>query len=217
MVVLVRYVSRDAGTKLRWRVVVDDEGVDLVLPAARSLIHRLDSVAERVPFDAIEVVEGRLEAYPSLGIVTMQRCYALRLRSGRRIVLGEDRALGTGFASSLLIRTVEQILRRGQIAAHDLGMVEGRGGILGVLFASTPPWDTPSLDPERQAQLWRAARMTGALAESAAFTPLFGSGSLSPLLGPLIISTKVAQGIQDSREGPPDVEPLEGPEEPPRP
>jgi hypothetical protein len=196
MFVLFRYVWRDTGAKLGWHIVVDDDGVELRLPRARSLIHRLKPVRERVRFSEIAAVDGRLEGYASLGMAVIQRCYALRLENGRRIVLGEDRAQATAFASSLLTAAVKQIVRRGQVAVNDLGMVEGRGGIVGVLFASAPPWDAPTLSAERQAWFWRKARMTGAVAEGAAFVPLFGSGGVGSVTGGIVTSSKMAQAMR---------------------
>ncbi len=136
----------------------------LDLPRARSLIHRPRPLHATVALDDIEAIETRLEAYSSLGMTNMQRIVALKLRSGELIILGEDRALNTGLASSVLAKAVAQIVRSGGVEVRDLGMVEGRGGFLVVFFTSAPPWDTPSLGPERQKALWDAAGMTGALA-----------------------------------------------------
>ncbi len=79
-------------------------------------------------------------------------------------MLGEDRALGTSMASSFFADAVECIVQRGQLDTRDLGMAEGRGGILSVLFTSPPRWDTPGLGAEKQADLWRRVAWTGALA-----------------------------------------------------
>ena len=115
---------------------------------------------------ATMLVETRLEAYTSVGMVSMHRSYALKLKTGRLIMLGEDRALNTAMASSILANTVKHIVRRGKLEARDLGMAEGRGGILLVLFTAPPSWDAPSLSDDRQATLWRAAGMTGQVAVS---------------------------------------------------
>ena len=47
---------------------------------------------------------------------------------------------------------------------RDLGMAEGQGGILAVLFTSPPRWDAPNLGVERQTALWHRAVWTGAFA-----------------------------------------------------
>lgn len=169
------YVRRDMRGKRGWKIEIDEGVLALDLPRERSLIYRLEPVSTHLRFDEIAAVETRLEAYPSLGMANMHRVYALRLNTGDLIILGEDRALNTRLANLTLANTVERIVRDGKFEVRDLGMVEGKMGLLCVLFASAPPWDTPSLDDERQAVLWRKAGMTGNLAASAAFLTVFGA------------------------------------------
>lgn len=164
MVVLARYVLRDVRAKWGWRIAIGTDALDLDLPSGRSLIHRLDPVHARVRYDQIDAIETRLEAYRSFGMANMHRSYALRLKTGDLIVLGEDRAVGTSMASSFLADTVEHIVQRGGLDIRDLGMAEGRGGIFSVLFTSPPRWDTPGLGTEKQTDLWRRVAWTGALA-----------------------------------------------------
>lgn len=170
--VLFLNVLRDTRSKLGWRMGIGADILELDLPGGRSLIHRLDPVRARLSYDEIEAVETRLEAYPSFGMVNMHRAYALKLKSGDLIMLGEDRTLNTGLASATLSRAVQEILQHRELEVRDLGMARGRGGLLCVLFASPPPWDAPSLDDDRQAALWRRAGMTGKLARSAASATL---------------------------------------------
>ncbi len=177
MLVLFRYVLRDTRGKSGWRITISADALDLDLPRGRSLIHRLEPVHARLLLDDIEMVETRLEAYPSFGAVAVHRSYALKLKKGELIILGEDRAQNTGYASSKLAEAIDKIVRHGKFGAHQLGMVEGRGGIFMVLFASAPPWDTPSLSVERQEVLWRAAGITGSLAKSAALVTLLNTHS----------------------------------------
>jgi hypothetical protein len=43
-------------------------------------------------------------------------------------------------------------------------MVEGQGGLLGLMFTSVPRWETESMSAERMQALWHKAAMTGGLA-----------------------------------------------------
>ena len=162
--VLFRYVLRDARARRDWRIAVGTDALVLDLPGGRSLVHRLDPVRTQVCFNQIEAIETRLEAYRSFGMTNMHRSYALKLKTGDLIVLGEDRALNTGMASDFFANAIEVIARHGDLEMRDLGMTEGRGGILSVLFTSPPRWDAPDLSTERQAALWRNATWTGRLA-----------------------------------------------------
>jgi len=56
---------------------------------------------------------------------------------------------------------VAKIIERGGMATRDLGMAEGKGGILGVLFTAPPPWSAPSLSNDQQSVLWGRAALTG--------------------------------------------------------
>ena len=181
MGVLFLYLLRDTAGNLGWCIAIGADALDLDLPRGRSLIHRLDPVHSHIRFDEIEAVEGRLEAYATLRMTNMQRAYALKLKTGSVIILGEDRALNSDLESSIVAKTVERIVRRGKLGTRDLGMVEGSGGILGVLFASAPPWDAPSLSAERQAALWADAGMTGSLAKAAMYVTLLGTPAFATM------------------------------------
>jgi hypothetical protein len=82
------------------RVAFDHDTVTLDLPAGRSLIHRVPAQRLTIPCADIAAIETRLEAYRSLGMVNMQRAYALRGKSDDWVFLFEDRALGTAVATS---------------------------------------------------------------------------------------------------------------------
>jgi hypothetical protein len=58
------------------------------------------------------------------------------LRNGALTVLGEDRALGTGCEQLGANRLAAAWAARAEIAITDLGMVEGRGGVLMVAGAT---------------------------------------------------------------------------------
>ncbi len=170
LVVMFTYVLRDTRGKVGWHIAIGATALDLDLPRGRSLIHRLDPVHSHICFDEIEAIETRLEAYSSLfGLTNMHRVYALKLKTGDVIILGEDRALHTAFESSILSGAVGEIIRQSHLELRDFGMAQGQSGFLTVLFASPPRWDAPSLSSARQAELWAAAEWTGRLAEKAAF------------------------------------------------
>lgn len=161
MVALTVYVWRDLRGNWGLRVELDNDGMKLDLPAGRSLIHRPPALHLTIPYSDIAAVDTRLEAYGSLGMAIMQRSYALHRKSGALIFLFEDRALGTAFKSSQFEDIVADLMARTGLKLHDLGMVEGRGGVLAAWGTHAPDWAAPSLSPARQDRLWRRAIGTG--------------------------------------------------------
>ena len=93
----------------------------------------------------------------------MQRAYVLHRTNGQLIFLFEDRALGTPYATSFFPKLARDIAARAGVPLRDLGMDQGNLGILGVWGAHAPDWSSPALSAERQAKLWRAAALVGAL------------------------------------------------------
>jgi hypothetical protein len=137
--------------------------VALRLPANRSLIHRPSAFDGVIAYSDIAAIETRLEAYRSAGLAAMQRAYALRQRDGTLIILGEDRALGTGLAQYGADQIAAKLAARAGIAFTDLGMVEGRGGVLMVGGAAPDVWSAASLGQSQQKRLWRRVALTGAV------------------------------------------------------
>jgi hypothetical protein len=163
---LTGHVARDLHGKWGTRVVMDDPMLTLDLPSGRSLIHRPPTQHLRIPYADIEAIETRLEAYGSLGMGIMQRAYVLHRKNGELIFLFEDRALGTGLASDMFSKLAADIAERAHVPLRDLGMVEGRGGVLAVWGTHAPDWAAPSLPLAQQFRLWRHAAFTGTLAFS---------------------------------------------------
>ena len=163
MVILFLYVLRDMRSVWGWQVHLEDDTLDLRLPAGRSLSRHADRYCGRIPAIQLEAIETRLESYGSFLASNMHRSYALRLRSGEVILLGEDRALGTAYEMSTLGDHVSKIMQHYDLPLHDLGMAEGKAGILQVLFSSPPARDAPNLDDRAQGKLWRRAITTGRL------------------------------------------------------
>ena len=160
---LVAYVWRDAATKWGMHVAFDAARALFHLPAARGLTRHLPNFSATVEYAAMAAVETRLEAYRSMGMAAMQRAYALRLKSGELIFLGEDRGLGSSVAQVGVGVLAAELARRAAIGITDLGMAEGKGGVLMVAGAAAPGWDSPTLPGAAQARLWRSVIWTGAL------------------------------------------------------
>jgi hypothetical protein len=161
---LARYVGRDLRGKWGLRVELTADRLLLQLPAGRSLIHRPPALRASIPYADIAALETRLEGYRSLVMAMLQRVYALRCQSGELIFLFEDRAIGSAMAAPYCEAIVKAIVARTHAPLRDLGMVEGKGGVLGVWGTQTVDWGTPSLDEARQRRLWRAAYITGYIA-----------------------------------------------------
>jgi hypothetical protein len=166
---LTGYVWRDLSGKWSYWVRLDASAVTLNLPAGRSLIHRPPKQRLTIRYVDIGSIETRLEAYGSLGMETMQRSYVLRRKNGDLIFLFEDRALGTGLETYLFADFASDFAARAGVELRDLGMVEGKGGFLGVWGTHAPDWAAPSLPLAQQWRLWRHAAFTGSLAFAVIF------------------------------------------------
>jgi hypothetical protein len=168
MLVLADYLRRDCRAKRGWMIEIEPGELFLDLPDGRSLMARQTRVRCRLDVSDVAAIETRLESFRAFGLGNLQRSYALRLKSGALIVLGEDRALATKLADETLARMVDILTRMTGLALHDRGMVDGKGGFLGVLFTSVPEWDAPSLTAQQQSDRWRRAGMTGGIVALAA-------------------------------------------------
>lgn len=160
---LAAYVLRDARARRGSRIVIEGDEIDLDLRPGRSLVAWLPAVHIRLRPGEIAALETRLEAQLSLGMVNMLRSYALRLHDGRHVVLGEDRALGTGLAAQRMGKAAQALAREAVLAWRDLGMVEARRRPLLLARSAPVSWDAPGIDEGRQAALWRNARAVGRL------------------------------------------------------
>ena len=163
---LTGYVLRDLRGKWGLRVELLPDRMVLDLPAGRSLIHRPVAQHLTIPYTDVDAVETRLEAYPSLGMEMMQRAYVLSGKQGDRIFLFEDRALGSPLENPTYSKIAVAITERARVPLRDLGMVEGRGGLLAAWGTSAPDWAAPSLPLAQQLRIWRHVATTGTLAVS---------------------------------------------------
>ncbi len=164
---LTWYCGRDLAGKWGLRFAFGPDSVTADLPKGRSAIHRLPREHFVIPYSEIAAIEIRLEAYRSFGMAMMQRPYVLRWKSGAMTFLFEERALGSGMADVEFGDVVAELQARSEAPLNDLGMVEGRGGILGVWGTSAMPWSAPSLPASGQARLWRRVALTGWVAGGA--------------------------------------------------
>jgi hypothetical protein len=64
----------------------------------------------------------------------------------------------------MVARIADATVARAHVPLRDLGMVEGRGGLLAVWGAHAPDWAAPSLPLAQQLRIWRHAATTGTLA-----------------------------------------------------
>ena len=164
LALLANYVWQDCMARRGWQIEIEPGELKLDLPAHRSLMDAGRRLRRRLEVSDVAAIETRLEAYRTFGMVNMHRNYGLRLKSGDLIVLGEDRALASDLSDETMGRFVETIRLKTGLPLRDIGMVEGAGGFLGVLFSSLPRWDEPSLQVERQVMLWQRAALTGGMA-----------------------------------------------------
>lgn len=161
---LCLYVGRDAFAKMRWRIDIGPQTVNLRLPANRSISHKLHSVSQGFARTEIDAIEHRLEGYSSFGLANLQRCYAIRLVDGQRIILGEARALDTALAQTFVADAADRLAQELAIGVEEKPIVGGNGGILGVWFVRPPDWDVAPLDEAAANRLLRRVALTGQLA-----------------------------------------------------
>ncbi len=160
---LTAYAGRDLAGKWGLRIALKPQSLVLDLPYGRSLIHRPSALHCEVAFADIASIETRLEAYITAGMGMMQRAYVLQRKHGEPIFLFEDRAIGTPYESNQFTGLAAEIAARAGVPLRDLGMAEGDGGVLAVWGTHAPDWAAPQLPAARQAKLWRAIALTGAL------------------------------------------------------
>ena len=172
MLGLAAYCWRDMKGKRGATIALDETNLTLRLPGGRSLIENPPPCRATMPLADVAAVEMRLQVYRTLGMAMMQRAYRLRRRSGPPIFLFEERALGTRIAETSMLGVAEEIATRAGVPLDDLGMAEGRAGVLGMWFARPPAWSAAALPADRQARLWRRVGLTGGLVGLAALVVL---------------------------------------------
>ena len=169
MASLCLYLGHDALGKLRWSIRIGERTITLHLPAHRSITHKPKGLRDDIGRDEIDGIEARLEGYTSFGLANLQRCFAIRLRDGRRIILAEDRALRTGLAKPVVSTLVRRLADSLSLEIEEKPMVRGSGGILGVWLVRAPDWNAEPLNEEAARRMLKRVDLTGKIV---AFAPI---------------------------------------------
>ena len=125
---MVRLLWRDMLGKRTASIALTPRGMEVDLPAGRSATNDTTAIHELIPYSDVCAIEMRLEAYPSMGMAKMQRTFRLTRHSGRPVFLFEERGLGIFDVS--VTPLAEEMALRAVVGITDLGMVEGKGGLV---------------------------------------------------------------------------------------
>lgn len=170
---IARAMVRDFVYRSRWHVRLEDAEASLHLPVWRLSSGAEPSLTGPLPYSSIAAIEWREEAMRSMGISSLSRVYAIRLKSGALIALGEDRperhsktytSLVGDAARALASRAGAQIVER--------PMAEGKTGFLGLWGNERAPWpedDAPGTLSEADARSIRRGLLLTQLFPAAAF------------------------------------------------
>lgn len=175
---LARITLREFFFRLRWRVRLDADAAQLDLPASRLLFANEPALSGVLPYSEIEAVEWREEAVRSFGLAAINRVYAIRLKSGGLLLLGEDRPVGKqGQYMTLAGATARALAKRAGVKIQELPMAEGSGGFLTLFGTSRPDW------PERGEALTLSAADERAIRRSLLITQLLPVIAFAILIG----------------------------------
>ena len=153
---------RDMRGKRAASIALTPQGMLLDLRAGRSATNITTAIRELIPYTDVRTIEMRLEAYPSQGMAKMQRTFRLTRHAGRPVFLFEER--GLGLFDESMTPLAEEMALRADIRITDLGMVEGKGGLLSAWFITVPDWSAPAVTPARAEMLWRRVDRTNFMA-----------------------------------------------------
>jgi hypothetical protein len=180
---LANIVIRDCQMKWGWRLSLGREEAWLRLPTGRLLFGRAPAFDGSLHYDEIRNLEWREEAITSLGMVTINQVYAIRLRDGRIILLGEDRPIPrTSLCTTLGGEAAQALARAAGVPLKRQPMVRGEGGFLTLWGTSRPEWpgtdDTAGMSEADERAMHRRLLMTN-LIPAAAFAAVLLVVSLS--------------------------------------
>ncbi|MEZ5652008.1 MAG: hypothetical protein R3E87_15840 [Burkholderiaceae bacterium] len=161
---LARLCWRQARGQYGLRVELHSDALVLALPGDRSLVHAPAAVARRLVPGSIARVLSREEAFAAQLMAMLQRTYWLELVGGERILLFEDRALRTNYATPSLMPVAQAIAQHLGVPFESLPAVEGQGGLMGAWWTAKPGRDAPAIEPERRALIHRRIALTGVAA-----------------------------------------------------
>ena len=142
IIILFDYVRRDGHGRLGWQVGIGADAVFLNLPAGRSFLGKPPAFRDAISFADIASVEHRKEYYSALGIDADTKSWALRLKDGRVIVLGDDRPIPRqpGTHTTIVGEAARAIAAAAGARIIGRKGVKGRPGFLAILGASAPDW-----------------------------------------------------------------------------
>lgn len=180
---LANIVARDTAMKLRWRISLGREEAWLRLPTGRLLFGRAPALNASLRYADIRHLEWREEAITSLGMVTINKVYAVRLKDGSLILLGEDRPIPRTMQwTTLSGEAAEALARASGVPLKRLPAAEGEGGFLTLWGAARPEWpgtdDASGLSEAETRALHRRLALTN-LIPAAAFAVVLLVVSLS--------------------------------------
>ncbi len=140
-VLLCRMVMRDFVMKNTWRVSLGPINAWFQLPIRRLLYAPAPRLTGPLAYSAIRGIEWREEAFRTMGMATINRVYAIRLKSGAVILLGEDRPIPKTLNYTILAGDAARALAsKAGVGMQQLQMVEGNGGFLTLWGTSRPDW-----------------------------------------------------------------------------
>lgn len=143
---LVDIVLRDCRMKWRWRILLEEEQALLILPAGRLLFGQPPACAAVLPYPEISHLEWREEMITSLWLRTVNRIYAVRLKSGELIILGEDRPIPkTSDYTRLTSDAAHALARAAGVPLRQRKAAHGKSRFLAFWNVIRPDWpDYPS-------------------------------------------------------------------------
>lgn len=140
-VLLGQIVMRDFLMRNAWRISLGPVNGWFELPAGRLLYETQPAMSGPLAYSAIRNIEWREEAFRTMGMASINRVYAIRLKSGGAILAGEDRPIpSTDEYTSLVGEAMRALAERAGVKVRQLPMARGKGGFLTLWGTARPPW-----------------------------------------------------------------------------
>lgn len=138
---LAGIVLRDCRMKWGWRVSLGAGEAMLRLPHGRLLFGPAPVLSGPLAYAAIKGLEWREEATHTMGLTTINRVFAIRLKSGAVILLGEDRPIPKTLTyTSVCGDAARALAKKAGTGMRQLPLARGDGGFLTLWGASRPSW-----------------------------------------------------------------------------
>ena len=140
-VLLSQIVMRDFLMRNAWRISLGPVNGWFELPSGRLLYEAQPAMSGPLAYSAIKCIEWREEAFRTMGMASINRVYAIRLKSGGAILAGEDRPIpNTDDYTSLVGEAMRALAARAGVKVRPLPMAKGEGGFLTLWGTSRPLW-----------------------------------------------------------------------------